>query len=196
MFGVYLFCAVLGGGLVLFSLLGGDSDDGLAEGLEVETGAGSGPSSAGMAGELLLGFFRVRNLTFLLAAFGVTGLLGHWLGLAPLLTAALATGLGLVSAMLVHATFTWLRRTDSARDVLEDSDLEGNFARVVVPLAASGLGRISCEVSGRQLYLTARLADSAEPALAEGTPVVILRMDGGVAEVSAAPSLELSSSND
>jgi membrane protein implicated in regulation of membrane protease activity len=196
MFGVYLFCAVLGGGLVLFSLVGGDSDDGLAEGLEAEPGAGTGASPTGMAGELLLGFFRVRNLTFLLAAFGVTGLLGHWLGLAPLLTAALATGLGLVSAMLVHGTFTWLRRTDSARNVLEDSDLEGSFARVVLPIAPGGRGRISCEASGQQLYLTARISGEAGAPLPVGAPVVILRMEGGVAEVTSAPSLELSSSND
>lgn len=196
MFGVYLFCAVLGGGLVLFSLLGGDSDDGLTEGLEAEPGSGAGASPTGVAGELLLGFFRVRNLTFLLAAFGVTGLLGHWLGLAPLLTAALATGLGLVAAMLVHGTFTWLRRTDSARDVLEDSDLEGSFARVVVPITPGGRGRISCEASGQQLYLTARLSGQAGDSLPVGAPVVILRMEAGVAEVTSAPSLELSSSND
>lgn len=196
MFGVYLFCAVLGGGLVLFSLLGGDSDDGLAEGLEAESGPGTGASSTGVAGELLLGFFRVRNLTFLLAAFGVTGLLGHWLGLAPLLTVALATGLGVLSAMLVHGAFTWLRRTDSAADVLEDSDLEGSFARVVVPIAPGGRGRISCEASGQQLYLTARLSGEAGESLPVGAPVVILRMEAGVAEVTSAPSLELSSSND
>lgn len=196
MFGVYLFCAVLGGGLVLFSLLGGDSDDGLAEGLEAEPGSGTGASSTGVAGELLLGFFRVRNLTFLLAAFGITGLLGHWLGLAPLLTAVLAIGLGLVSAMLVHATFTWLRRTDSAADVLEDSDLEGRFARVVVPIAPGGRGRISCEASGQQLYLTARMSGEAGEPLPVGAPVVILRMEAGVAEVTSAPSLELSSSTD
>ncbi len=196
MVGVYLFCAVLGGGLVLFSLLGGDSDDGLAEGLEVEPGSGSGASSTGVAGELLLGFFRVRNLTFLLAAFGVTGLLGHWLRLAPLVTAVLAAALGLVSAMLVHATFTWLRRTDSAADVLEDSDLEGSFARVVVPIAPGGRGRISCEASGQQLYLTARISGEAGEPLPVGAPVVILRMEAGVAEVTSAPSLELSSSTD
>ncbi|MFN2316756.1 MAG: hypothetical protein ABR602_08735, partial [Gemmatimonadales bacterium] len=193
---VYLFCAVLGGGLVLFSLLGGDSDDGLAEGLEVEPGSGHGASAPGVAGELLLGFFRVRNLTFLLAAFGITGLLGHWLGLAPVLTAVLATGLGLGSAMLVHGTFTWLRRTDSATDVLEDSDLEGSFARVVVPIAPGGRGRISCEASGQQLYLTARMSGEAGEPLPVGAPVVILRMEAGVAEVSSAPSLELSSSTD
>lgn len=196
MFGVYLLCAVLGGGLVLFSLLGGDSDDGLAEGLEAEPGSGGGAPSPGIAGELLLGFFRVRNLTFLLAAFGITGLLGHWLGLAPLLTAALATGLGLVSAMLVHGTFTWLRRTDSAADVLEDSDLEGRFARVVVPIAPDGRGRISCEASGQQLYLTARLSGRGGEPLPLGAPVVILRMEAGVAEVTSAPGLELSSSTD
>lgn len=196
MLGVYLFCAVLGVGLVLFSLLGGDTDAGVGEGLDAEAASIPAPGASGLAGELLLGFFRVRNLTFLLAGFGVTGLLGHWLGLAPTLTALLAAGLGLASALVVHGVFTWLRRTDSSVDVLKDSDLEGTFARVVLPLTGRQRGRISCIASGQQLYLTARLADDSTEVLPVGAAVVILRMQSGVAEVSAAPGLELSSSTD
>lgn len=191
MVGVYLLCALVGGGLALFSLVGGDSDDGFGEASDVDTGGGHG-----VAGELLLGFFRARNLTFLLAAFGVTGLLGGWLGWAPLPTALAALGLGLAAALMVHGVFTWLRRTDSAADVLEDGDLEGSLGRVVVPVTRLGRGRIVCEASGRELYLTARLADGAEGDLPIGTNVVILRMEAGVAGVAAATGLELSSSTD
>lgn len=196
MFGVYLFCAILGGGLVLFSLLGSGADDvGLGEGLDSE-GPG-GPSGGGsLAGELLLGFFRFRNLTFLLAGFGVTGLLGIWLGLSALATAALAAGMGVFAMLLVHLVFVWLRRSDSAVDVLSDTDLEGRFGRVVVPIGPGARGRISCVASGQQLYLTARLAEEASAPVAVGVPVVILRMADGVAEVAPAPSLELSSSTD
>jgi hypothetical protein len=195
-FGVYLFCAILGGGMVLFSLLGGGDSE-----VEVEVGEdldfdGGGDAPHGGVGHLLLGFFKLRNLTFLLAAFGITGLLGTWLQVGPAATALLAAALGLTAMFLVHFVFQWLHRTDSAMDVLSDTDLEGTFARVVVPLARGTRGRISCIASGQQLYLTARLAESAAEAVGVGTAVVILRMNAGVAEVAPAPSLELSSSTD
>jgi len=197
MFGVYLFCAVLGGGLVLLSLLGGDdADAGVGEGLDSQ-GTNTGPGMHGSAaGELLLGLFRFRNLTFLMAGFGITGLLGTWLGTASGTTLVLAGGVGASAMLLVHGVFTWLRRTDSAVDVFSDQDLEGTFARVVVPMTAGTMGRVSCIASGQQLYLTARLDAAATQAVPVGAPVVILRMRDGVAEVSSAPSLELSSSTD
>jgi len=197
MLGVYLFCTVLGGGLVLLSLLGaGDHDAGVGDGVDVggeHAGAGSHVTGAG---ELLLGLFRIRNLTFLLAGFGITGLLGTWLGAGRVTTALLAGVMGVSAMLLVHGVFTWLRRTDSAVDVLGDSDLEGTLARVVLPITAAARGRISCVASGQQLFLTARLADG-QPELPEvGSPVVILRMRGGVAEVAPATGLDLPSSID
>lgn len=194
MYGVYLFSAVLGGGMVLFSLLTG-GDDGAGGDLEVD--GAEGPGGHGhLGGDLLLGLFRIRNLTFLLAGFGITGVLGTWLGAGKWATALLAGAVGVTSMLLVHGVFTWLRRTDSGMDVFSDQDLEGTFARVVVPMTATTRGRVSCVASGRQLYLTAQLDAGGGERLEVGTPVVILRMRGGVAEVAPAPSLELSSSSD
>lgn len=194
MFGLYLFSAVLGGGLVLFSLLSG-GDDGAGDEIEVD-GVDSPEVHGHLGGDLLLGLFRFRNLTFLLAGFGITGILGTWLGAGSVATALLAVVVGVSAMLLVHGVFTWLRRTDSAIDVLSDHDLEGTFARVVVPVSSASRGRVSCIASGQQLYLTARLESGNVHPLEVGTPVVILRMQGGVAEVAPAPSLELSSSTD
>jgi hypothetical protein len=197
MFGVYLFCAVLGAGLVLLSLLGGgEHEAGIGEGLDSggEAGEPSGHSSA--AGELLLGLFRIRNLTFLLAGFGITGLLGTWFNAGGVTTAVLASVMGVVAMLVVHGTFVWLRRTDSATDVLGDTDLEGALARVVVPISALSRGRVSCVASGQQLFLTARLAEGQPDLPDVGSPVVILRMRGGVAEVAPANGLDLPSSID
>jgi len=198
MYGIYLFSAVLGGGLVLFSLLGGGDDGGVDGDIEVDVDGGAeGPEAHGhLGGDLLLGLFRFRNLTFLLAGFGVTGLLGTWLGAGRAATAVLAGVVGLSAMLLVHGVFTWLRRTDSGMDVFSDHDLEGAFARVVVPMTATTRGRVSCIASGQQLYLTARLDAGSGDRLEVGAPVVILRMHDGVAEVAPAPSLELSSSSD
>lgn len=196
MLGVYLFSAVLGGGLVLFSLLSGGDDGGADGDIEVDGGAEGAGTHGHLGGDLLLGLFRFRNLTFLLAGFGLTGVLGTWLGAGRAATLVLAAVVGISAMLLVHGVFTWLRRTDSAGDVFSDQDLEGAFARVVVPMTTTARGRVSCIASGQQLFLTARTAPEYPEQLAVGTPVVILRMQGGVAEVAPAPSLELSSSTD
>jgi hypothetical protein len=197
MFGVYLFCAILGGGLVALSLLSpGEHDAGLGDELDAEAEGTSQGGHSSLAGELLLGLFRIRNLTFLLATFGVTGILGTWLGAGRVVTAVLAGVMGLAAMFLVHGVFTWLRRTDSAVDVLGDSDLEGTLARVVVPITTTSRGRISCVASGQQIFLTAKLADGQPELPQVGSPVVILRMRAGVAEVAPANGMDLPSSID
>lgn len=76
MLGVYIFAMVLGGGLLLLSQLAGDQDHG---GAGDHGGGGGGDHGHDVGvhgpGELLLGFFRPRNLIFFLAAFGLTGTL-------------------------------------------------------------------------------------------------------------------------
>lgn len=197
MLGVYLFCAVLGGGLVALSLLGGSENDvGMADTLDVDGDGATTGGSTSLAGELLLGLFRIRNLTFLVAGFGVTGLLATWLGVGTFAAAVTAGIMGVASMLLVHGVFTWLRRTDSAVDVLGDSDLEGTLARVVIPISATARGRISCVASGQQIFVTAKLADGQPELPQVGSPVVILRMRAGVAEVAPANGMDLPSSID
>lgn len=195
MLGVYLFAMVVGVGLVLFSVLGGgDGNAGDIEAsldadadVEVEHGAGI---TTGM-GEIVLGLFRPRNLTFLLAAFGTTGTLLTVAGTNPAGTALMATAMGVGAWLLTHGVFTWLRRTDSAVDALSDRDLEGTIGRVTLPIAPGQRGRITVLVAGRQAYLTARLAPDMDRPLAIGTEVLIRRTDGGVAEVIPTDTLGL-----
>jgi hypothetical protein len=68
---------MVGGGLLVFSVLGGAHDDVgdvHVHGLDVDAaGFDADLSGVDVAGALVLGFFRPRNLIFFLAAFGVTG---------------------------------------------------------------------------------------------------------------------------
>jgi hypothetical protein len=177
MFGFYLFAAILGGGLLVFSLVGGDGTDHDA------IGGHHGVD------ELLLGFFRPRNLIFFLAAFGVTGTLLTWLNRPGIVVALFAAVMGLGAMTLSHALFTWLGRSDSAQNVLSDIDLEGLAGKVVLSIAPGEAGRVVCEIGGREQYLTARLADGTSATLETGREVVIVRVANGVAEVSAFDSL-------
>jgi hypothetical protein len=184
MLGFYLFAAILGGGLLVFSLAG-DADHGH------DTDAGDHA-----VGELLLGFFRPRNLIFLLAAFGATGALLTALGRSAFVTALFAGAMGLGAMTLSHFVFTWLRKNDSAKDVLDDADLEGLAARVVLPIAPGAAGRVVCVVGGREQYLTARLTSGQPAELGAGRDVVIMTVANGVAEVSAFDALTAGSTED
>lgn len=196
MLGLYLFSLVLGGGLLVLSLLGGegeadapDTDFDADADVDVDADAGGGHSHFG-AGGLVLGLFKPRNLVFLLATFGVTGSLLTWVGVGRATTLGLAIGMGAAAMVLTHAVFTWIRRSDAAVEVLSDADLEGSIARVVLPLAPGVAGQIACIAGGREVYLTARLAADVNESLATGSEVVILRTGDGVAEVIPSRMLE------
>src|SRR3989304_3450221 len=116
MLGFYIFAAVLGGGLLLLSQLAGDHD---ANGGAGAGDHGHGPD-VGVHGpaELLLGFFRPRNLIFFLAAFGISGTLLTLTGSVAPLALGLSVIMGLAAMALTHGVFTWLRRSDTATDTV------------------------------------------------------------------------------
>jgi hypothetical protein len=188
MLGFYLFAAIVGGGLLAFSVIGGHGDGDVGGGHDAG-GHDAGGHDAGHdvghgAGELVLGFFRPRNLIFFLAAFGLTGSVLTWLRNAAPFTLGLAIGMGLGAMVLNHLLFTWLRRTDAAIDTLGDTDLEGVSARVVLDVIPGHPGRVVCLVAGREQYVTARLASGVETSLATGREVVIVAITGGVAQIA------------
>jgi hypothetical protein len=201
MLGIYLLAAILGGGLLVFSLLGGgdhDAGHGDASGLDAghdfdhgghDVGAGHDAGAGheiqqGWAGELVLGLFRPRNLTFFLAGFGITGTLVTLLTSASTLGAFIPSlGMGLAAMLATHVTFVWLTRSDSAVDAVSDSDLEGCVARVVVPLSPEGRGQIVCRVGDHTVYVTAVLSEGYADVLPPGREVVVLDVDRTVARV-------------
>src|SRR3990172_8678586 len=113
MLGFYIFAAVLGGGLLLLSQLAGDHD---ANGGAGAGDHGHGPD-VGVHGpaELLLGFFRPRNLIFFLAAFGISGTLLTLTGSVAPLALGLSVIMGLAAMALTHGVFTWLRPRSPGR---------------------------------------------------------------------------------
>ena len=210
MLGIYIFAAVLGGGLLLFSVLAGAEHDahhdasGLGSGHDFDhdvshdadhgLGNDAGVTHAGHlgAGDLVLGLFRPRNFTFFAAGFGLTGmlltLLTPWSSGESLIP---AIGMGFASMVATHAVFTWLKRSDAAIDVVSDAEMEGCIGRVVLPLAPGERGRIACSVGGREFHLTAMLDDNVEETLPPGREVVVLRVSETVARVMPFESREL-----
>lgn len=209
MLGIYIFAAILGGGLLLFSVIAGAEHDadhdasGFDSGHEFDHDIGHdvdhdlshdahvGASHLG-AGELVLGLFKPRNFTFFMAGFGLTGtlltLLTPWGAGASLLP---ALGMGFASMVATHSVFTWLKHSDTAVDVISDAEMEGCIGRVVLPLAPGERGRIACRVGGREVHLTATLDETIQAALEPGREVVVLRVSETVAHVMPFESREL-----
>jgi len=202
MLGIYLFAAILGGGLLLLSVLAGGEHDahgdasGLDAGHDVDHGLGHDTDAShdvhGGAGEIVLGLFRPRNLTFFLAGFGLTGtlltLLSPWSAGASLVP-ALVMGFG--SMVATHGVFTWLKRSDTAVDIVSDSDMEGCVGRVVVSLGPGERGRIACQLGEREVHVIAMLAEGYTEELPPGREVVVLRVTDTVAHVMPFESREL-----
>jgi len=218
MLGIYILAAMLGGGLLVFSVLSGahhDVGDVDASGLDVDASgldadvphvdvdvAGADvhvgvdadhdfhPSAAG-AGGLVLGLFRPRNIIFFLAGFGLTGTLLTLTGTSPDATLFASLGMGGGAMLLTHSVFTWLRRSEVGIDTVSEREMEGRAARVVLPLVPGERGRVVCLIADREYYLTARVSKDVTRQLTAGTEVVIVGVEDGVAEVIPFDTLEL-----
>jgi hypothetical protein len=166
MISLYLFAVLVGGGLLVFSLLGGH--DG------ADDGGHSNPVE----------FLSIRTLTYFLFVFGGVGAILSWAGLSSVIVAALAAASGVAVGALVSMAFGFLRRTDSGAQEGEEGFV-GLTARVTLPLAAGGLGKILVQRGGRSIELLARPLDPATGATApEWRSVIVVEMSRGTALVA------------
>jgi hypothetical protein len=218
MLGFYILTAIMGGGLLLFSMLSGahhDASDADISGLDTDV-SGLDVDVAGVdvdvssvdldapahldhdvdvghmgAGALVLGLFKPRNIIFFMAAFGLTGTLLTLTGNPEGATLGFSLAMGGGAGLLTHAVFLWLRRSESGADAVSEREIEGRSARVVLALAPGRPGRISCLIGDREQYITARLAADVTRPLEAGREVVVLRVENGVAEVIPFDAMEL-----
>lgn len=184
MLGLYLFAAIVGVGLLAFSLLGvGDHHGGHDHPVLADA------DHPGV-GELVLAFLKPRNFIFGAAGFGLTGTVLTLLGAGPLLTPLAAAAMGLGFFFVSHIVFTLLQRTETMPDPVSDAQLMGERARVTLALEPGRAGRVACVLGGREVYLTARLAPEARERIPAGQEVVVVRVTNGVAEVATLDQYE------
>jgi membrane protein implicated in regulation of membrane protease activity len=189
MLSAYIFSLVLGGGLLLFSLLAGDADSDVDVDLDVDidvdldldvdTGADLDHGAHVAAGKLL----SFRSLIYTVFGFGATGTLLTYMGFPALATAATAVVGGVLSGALVTTVFNYLRRTDSGAHP-GDAGFIGLPAKVVLPLSAGSAGAILVERGGRRIRLRALPHAAAEGDPDEWTRVVVVDLEGGIARVT------------
>jgi membrane protein implicated in regulation of membrane protease activity len=190
---LYLFCLIVGGGLLLFSLLGHDGGETADTGVEVQPhadvdhpGGGHAGSGAGFAGD----FLSIRSLVYLLSGFGATGLLLDTLTDAPAAAVAgSALVVGLLAALTAALAFGWLKRSESGRMPVTSDHLVGLPAQVVLPVLEHRRGKVRVITAGREIELLARLHGRDDAECPRGSTVVIVDVQGDTALVTPAPSL-------
>jgi hypothetical protein len=182
---LYWFALVVGVGMYLFSVFadttGAHSDvDG-----HVDAGA---DHHHGLDSYKLL---SLRNATYFMFAFGVTGVSLTWLwgGTRGLLTALLAFAIGSLGAGISTVVFGWLRKSESG-EMPGDRAWLGATAQVLLPLSSGGTGKIIVSRGGRAQELLARPFDDDASNPETWSSVLVLEIRDGIALV--APNSELS----
>ena len=182
---LYWFALVVGVGMYLFSVFAdttgahGDADG------HVDAGA---DHHHGLDSYKLL---SLRNATYFMFAFGVTGVSLTWLwgGTRALLTAFLAFAIGALGAGISTLVFGWLRKSESG-EMPGDRAWLGATAQVLIPLGGSGTGKILVSRGGRAQELLARPFDDDASNPETWSSVLVLEIRDGIALV--APNSELS----
>lgn len=201
---VYLVCLIVGGFFVLLSLLGGgdsDADVDVDAGAEVDFDADADfdvdadadldvdadsdldLSHDAAAGVGLVDLLSLRFVFLFAAFFGLSGTLLDLIGTAagPTLIMSILTGL------VVGLGGNYLIKTVGYRSVSSEitgDDLIGHTGRVTVPFASGERGKVRLVSKGKEVVLIARsLDDTRRIEFEPGEEVVVVRLDGSVAEV-------------
>lgn len=175
----YWFAMVVGVGMYLFSVFA-DASGGHADAdAHVHVG---GDGHHGIDSYKLL---SLRNATYFLFGFGVTGVALTWMwgGARSWATAALALAIGASGAALSTVVFGWLRGTESG-DMPGDRAWLGATADVILPLSAGATGKIFVSRGGRSQELLAKPFDADAAAPERWSSVVVLEIRDGVALVA------------
>jgi membrane protein implicated in regulation of membrane protease activity len=179
---LYWFALIVGGGVLVASLLSGLTDGGgghSAAAGHVDSG-GLGDTGDGDAFKIL----SLRNLTYFLFGFGATGLALGLLGpLSGLLTAIAAFVVGVTAAGASATLLGYVGRTGSGTREGEDSFI-GCAGRITLPFAAGSPGRVMVRRGHREYELRARAFDGAARGASIGTEIVVVEMSGGTALVT------------
>jgi hypothetical protein len=180
---LYWFAMVVGVGMYLFSVFADTTGAHVDSDAHIHVGS----DHHGADGYQIL---SLRNATYFLFAFGVTGVALNtmWGGDRSWLTAILALGIGALGATISTLAFGWLRKSESG-EMPGDRAWLGATADVMLPLSAGGTGKILVSRGGRSQELLARAFDGDASGVERWSKVLILEIRDGIALV--APNEEL-----
>lgn len=199
--GLYWIGLIVGGGLLLVSVLGGgdhhaaDVDTGGFDldhaGGDVDFHGGDMPADAGHAevdavhahhaAAALSTWFSVRFVIFFVALFGAFGvILRHFSDLGTWIAFCLALFGGLVGGQGVHHVFRAIRRS-SGDSATRPQDYVHKLARVTIAIHPPDKGEVALQVRGGERFVPAVSDGSGR--FAAGDEVVVVGYRAGIAHV-------------
>lgn len=192
---VYLISLIIGGFFVLLSIFGvGEHDSDFDTDVDVDVdmdidadvdhdvhiGGGDGDLGAGVG---LVDLLSLRALFLFAAFFGLTGVLLSLLGTAEPMVAILSVATGLLCGLggnFIIKRFAY----EHVSSNITTNELKGRTAQVLLPFERNERGKITLVSKGQRLQLMARpLDDETAESFKRGDDVVIVRLDGTIAEV-------------
>ena len=176
---LYWASLVVGGVAVLASIIGGGDGDGDAEmDLDADADADIGAD----AGTGWVDLFSLRTVFLFAAFFGLCGVLLPLAGTSELTRAvvSLVTGLGIG---IVGNTVIKRVGYEHVSSTVTAEDLRGRTAKVLIPFDHTDRGKVSLVGKGQRIQLVARSYEGAHETFSAGDEVVVVRVDGAVAEV-------------
>jgi membrane protein implicated in regulation of membrane protease activity len=198
----YVFALVVALGILLVQIAMGGKDGahdahGEAGEAEAELEAGDhGGDHADHAGggkdlkhvEAEAGFFGLflstRFWIFASLAFGMSGSLIHYFGLAgPVTTFLVAFGAGLASGLFTVLLFQAVKRSSTSTTV-HTTDAVGQIGRVLVAVRQGRMGKVRVELRGQSVDM---LAVTEEAEIKRGEMILIEDVDGHTVRVSRRP---------
>jgi membrane protein implicated in regulation of membrane protease activity len=201
-YGLYLFSAVFGVPLVLWFTFAGDTDADFGADLgdvgdvgdlgDLGDVADGGGGDLGGPLESVRGRFRfpIGAVPFGMAGFGVTGIILSALSAGTAATFITALVVGVLAALAYASLLNLVRQTGASSEV-NDRELEGRVARVVLAIPGGGRGQIVLNAGGQEMYFSATAHDPEEAALLQkDAQVVIVALEQGVARVAHAELLD------
>ena len=152
---------------------GGDADGG---GLDVD---GDGPLLP----------IPLSAVAFFFTAFGFVGVVGGATSAGAVSLFIFSAVIAVLAGLMSSQAFKWIRGSSASSEVM-DHELEGNVAKVALPVSADHRGRIIVDIAGAREQMTAAPADGST--IEAGERVVIVKVEKGVALVAPlGPTLEL-----
>lgn len=157
---LYWICLVIGGGMLLFSLFGHDTDTG-----------GDHPGW----GETL-SWLSVRSVIAAVAFFGLGGVVGGWIGLGGLRLLLFALTAGVIVGGITGWLFNLARRKELNTRV---GAVVGRTGTVLVPPGDGRPGQVRVQIAGQSTVLLATSTDT----LSVGEQIVVIAEERGVLDV-------------
>ena len=187
MLAVYLFGAILGGGLIVFSALAGMSSHsdvgghGLDHSSDHSSDHVAGHGSVHGTGAAWLPFFSLRFWIYAVGAFGLTGAgLTFFKASQEPATLVIATVAGLLMGFSAATIVRLLSRAESTSGLLEN-DFLGAIAKVSVPIGTLP-GKVRTSIKGEIIDLVASCNDGESFSI--GDEVMIVDVEGNSVTVA------------